>query len=232
MMKNKPVIIITGGSGFLGSAISAEMLSIGWHVVSLSQSLSSNKDVESYICDITKEAEVNEIAKKILVKHLEISAIIHTSARALVRKPVLETTIEFFLKDVETSIFGALSLIQNFLPHMKNGSAIIGITTEAIESDSNAKNLGSYIPTKHALRGLLQALSREVPNMRIYAVAPGFLAGGLNRDLPKTVLDFMSQKNRSELGKAVKIISTMCANKDAYKSGTSTSVSSEKTSPL
>ena len=32
--------------------------------------------------------------------------------------------------------------------------------------------------------------------MRVYAVSPGFMPGGLNGDLPRPVLDFLSSKGK------------------------------------
>ncbi len=241
MTTNKPLAIVTGGSGFLGNAISIELINTGWHVISLSRNASQNKDIGSYICDITKEMEVQGAAKNILEKYKEIKAIIHASAPALIRKPILEISAASFEKDIQTTVLGAFFVAQNFIPHMSKRSAFIGITTEAIERSvekTSPKNLGSYISTKHALRGLLQSLSRETDpeKTRIYGVAPGFLPGGLNRDLPKNVLDFLSTKNGSNVDKTIKVISAICIDPQAYRSGISIDVSADisggKISPL
>jgi NAD(P)-dependent dehydrogenase (short-subunit alcohol dehydrogenase family) len=165
-----------------------------------------------------------------------ISACIHAAAPKLARKPMLSLTSEEFQSPLSVALVGAFTLAKAALPHMTDGSVFIGITTAALEHNSRPEKMGSYVPSKNALRGLLRVLTEEMRSprkIRVNAVAPNFLAGGLNSDLPQGILDFLGKKIGAETPQDVaEIVVRLCSEEHAFPTGTSVSVSTGKPSSL
>jgi beta-ketoacyl ACP reductase len=235
MQQNKRLAIISGGTGYLGSAVALELIRNNWHVVSLARN--SAGDYEVLECDITDGASVQRAVEQITQKHGPIHACIHTAAAPLTRKPALSLSEEEFRADIETSVYGAFFLYKHAVKHIPHGGVFVGITTAGIEAKPPVANMGAYIPAKSALRGLLRTLSQELldQGIRVNAVAPDFLPGGLNSDLPKAVLDFIDKKSNPEgetLLKVVQTIRKLCIEPSAFASGTSIRLPAGDVSPL
>ena len=236
-INTKPLAIISGGTGYLGGAIMESLLRAGWRVVSLSRAASKDSTIESYKCDITDEVSVEKTIGIITDKYGPIQACIHAASPKLSRTKLAETPLESFDAHIAVSVRGAFLLARASLPHMKEGSTYIGITSSVIEQDKLLPPLGSYISAKYALRGFLRVLSSEVTpqNIRVYAIAPGFLKGGLNRDVPGKIIDFLSSKSDSgfaSIEDIADIVKNICVNPGAIPSGSSISYPPRVVSPL
>ena len=236
-METQPLAIISGGNGYLGSVIADTIAGAGWRVVILARTLSKEASTESYECDITDPDSVARVIKTITDTYGVIQACIHTASPRLARTRILDTDLESFDSHIATAIRGAYLLARATVPHMSIGAAFIGITTTAIESGKSPSPLGSYIPAKYALRGFLRVLSSEVQSagIRVYAVAPGFLPGGLNRDIPQKVVDFLTSKSDAGVASPddiAEIIKEICINPEAIPSGSSISFPPRLISPL
>jgi len=180
-------IVIAGSSGYIGRAITAQFRDAGWSVIGISRRGDTG-------CDITDDEQVRREFAMIQGEHGGITACIHAAAPRLVRKPLLELASEEFVGQLEVAAKGAFNVFKNAVPLLRDNGALIGITTAALRP-GRLERVGSYIPAKYALRGVLRVLSQELsPKARVYAIAPGFLPGGLNGDLPSEVREFLSSK--------------------------------------
>ncbi|OGM05533.1 hypothetical protein A2124_00590 [Candidatus Woesebacteria bacterium GWB1_37_5] len=143
---------------------------------------------------------------------------------------------ESFAATVDTTLTGAFLLATEAVPYMTSGSVFIGITTQAIEPGASHSLLGAYVVAKQALRSLLRLLSIELrpKGIRVYAVAPGFLPGGLNRDMPHAVLDLLKSKQDAEASPeyVAKLIGDICSEPEQYPGGFSIAVPSKVATPL
>ena len=137
---------------------------------------------------------------------------------------------------MDTSVRAAFLLAKEVAGHMQKNAAFIGITTHAIEPGVLQPH-GAYIPAKYALRGFLRALSAETKEsgIRVYAIAPGFLPGGLNKDIPQSIQDFLAQKSGTDQT-SVRDIATLarelCVGDTRFPSGSSIAFPSLTASPL
>ncbi len=185
--ETEKIAVISGGAGYLGSAIARKLSDRGFVVVIIS-------------IDITNTAEVEKIAKEIKNQFGKISTIIHAASAPLVRKPILAESREEFESQLSVNVIGAFNLFKFFCPMVVSGGAVIGITSQAINGGATHSPRGSYIPAKCALRGLLRVLSQELreQSIRVYGVAPAFMPGGLNRDIPKAAIEFIKKKSSPE----------------------------------
>ncbi len=233
MNDKQPLAIITGGTGYLGSAIVDELRKSGWRVMSLARSV-AKEETDAYECDITKADDVGRTIGKIIEQYGEIAACIHAASPALERKPILSLTADSFDESIQTAVNGAFLLAKAAMPHMREGAAFIGITSQAIEPGTSAP-MGAYVPAKYALQGFLRVLAHESSHIRVYAVAPGFMPGGLNRDVPEKVVAFLGSKKDSGFctpEDVASVVARLCNEKAAYPSGSLISVPSNRVDQL
>jgi len=238
MKKEKPVAIITGGSGYVGQAIAKALIAKGWLPILASRKPTSLKGAEGISCDLTDEKSIHELVKKVVKAHGTIGACIHAAAPATIRKALTETTLEEIDNEFAVTVRSAYALTRTAVPHMSAGAAFIGITTHSLETTEKIeRNIGAYLPAKQALRALLRTLSHELEakKIRVYAVAPKFMPGGLNAKLPAPVQKLLSrQDNGSSLSAddVAKVVATICTDASAFPSGTSIAIPSRVVSPL
>lgn len=226
--KNKPLAIISGGTGYLGSAVASCLKEKGWIVASIGRS--DTTDPLSFRSDITDEAEVQKTVTTIVDSYGPIDACIHAAAVPVDAKtPVLSLPAGSFDEQINIAVRGAFLLAKSAIPHMKEGSAFIGVTSALIEPDVALSRMGSYVTAKYALRGFLRTLASEVSvqKVRVYAVAPGFLPGGLNKGIPEAILKFLGKKSGagdSTAEEVAEVIGKICTEPTAYVPGSSISV--------
>ena len=235
VQKNYPLAVVSGGTGYLGSAIVAELKNAGWRVATLSKSIPKSND-EVYTCDVTNEEDVRTVLAKIRGAHGPIAACVHTASPPLERVPILSVSTAAFDAALNTNVRAAFLLAREMTKHMEERAAFIGITTHAIEPGILQPH-GAYIPAKYALRGFLRALSAETneSGIRVYAVAPGFLPGGLNNDLPQPVQDFLARKSGTDSESPKRIatlIRRLCVGETEFPPGSSIAFPSLIASPL
>ena len=232
--QTKPLAVISGGTGYIGSAIVAELRKNGWQAIALSQDAVPTNEV--YTCDVTNEKEVHECIADIVDTYGPLSALIHAASPSLERIPLLSVSTVSFDAALNTNVRAAFLLAKEAIPHMQKGAAFIGITTHAIEPGTLQPH-GAYIPAKYALRGFLRALAAETgeSGIRVYAVAPGFLPGGLNKDIPQPIQDFLANKsgtNRESHRELSILVRKLCVGDAEFSLGSSIAFPSLTMSPL
>lgn len=232
----KQLAIISGGTGYLGSAIVKVLQASGWNVASLSRRASAS---DVYECDVTSEADVQKVLSEIIEKYGRIDACIHAaSAPMSTNRDLLSDTHESFDSHFATAVHGALFLARACVPHMTENSAFIGITSALIEPDTQPlPHMGSYVAAKCALRGFLRTLAVEVKQqgIRVFAVAPGFMAGGLNKGTPEKILHFLANKTNTGVtspDEVIVVVKRICTEADSFPTGSSIAIPSGIVSPI
>jgi len=231
-MTAKPVAVISGGSGYLGSALVTALRSNGW--IALSLSLHPKEIDCAYQCDITDERDVIQTVEKIIKTYGHISACIHAASPTIKRAPLLTISTASFDEAMATAARGAFMLAKATTPHMGEDSAFIGITSQATDEGA-LPSMGAYIPAKYALEGVLRVIAQEQKHLRVYAIAPGFMAGGLNQDVPEAVRTFLQKKPDSGFCTAQEVadlIAQLCVGISVRPSGSRISIPGTDIRPL
>lgn len=186
---SKKVVVISGGAGYLGSSIRHLLEEKGFIVLAL----------DKKTVDITVSEAVREAAKRIKTKYGVIEAVIHAASAKLIRKPLLTQSRRDFENQFSVNVSGAFNLFKYFVPLLSDRGTIIGITSGALDLGTNSPS-GSYLPAKAALRGILNILRKELSekSFRVFEVAPAFMPGGLNRDIPKAAIEFIQKRSKPE----------------------------------
>lgn len=230
----QPVAIVSGGSGYLGSAIVKCLEARGWQVAALGRTHRGNA---SHACDITNERDVATAIAGILKTYGRIDACIHAAAAPTLPTPkkLLDLEVAEYTDHLAVAAHGAFLLAKYAAPHLPQDGTFIGITSALIEAGATPPPLGPYLPSKYALRGFLRALASEARAIRVYAVAPGYMRGGLNKDLPDAALALFARKTGAGETSAEEVaekVAAMCLGEDTPQSGVSITIPGDTTHPL
>ncbi len=193
--------LTTGGTGYVGTAVVAMLIKNGFEVVNLGR-----KE-----CNLADLKNVSIVAEKILKERGAPQVIIHMACPPTTRKALEDTTEEEKATEFTIAVDIARVLGEIFLPHMAPGSSFIGITTASLDKAEPEKNIGAYIPAKAALRSLQKKLAEDWGDkgIHVYDVAPTFLPGGLNKDLPEGVLNLLARQKDGTVPTAESVANTI-----------------------
>ncbi len=187
----KKTLIISGRTGGLGTVITKYFTAKGYNVVEDPVFHHKLQDFDS----------VKIAIEKAVAEYGSIDACIHCAVSPIIRKDVINFEPEEFRSQFEVGFFGGFNLFKVIAPIMQKQKfgSIIGITTTAIEEPS--PNMGAYIVSKIALRGLLRELARELKpsGVRVNAIAPGLMITKLNSDLSDKAMQIMQEKYPDEI---------------------------------
>lgn len=208
LYETRPVVVVSGGLGFLGSAIARELRSKHFSVAVLYRSDPTDATkkifdellalgVGLYQCDLSREGHIHETIELIERSMGPIVAGIHAAHSRFTRKRLTEIDTATFREQFSSGVFGGFNFFKEISGRMvprKNG-VLVGLTTRAIKGGVPSGNFGGYIAAKSALDGLLKELAGAMrgSGIRVYALAPGFLEGGLNDDLHPRLFELMRE---------------------------------------
>ncbi|MEI6863762.1 MAG: SDR family oxidoreductase [Candidatus Adlerbacteria bacterium] len=197
----KKYAITTGGTGYVGSAVTDMLVTHGFEVTNMGRA----------VCDLADPHATHSAAEKILAEKGAPDIIIHMACPPTTRKALEDTAEEETRIEFAVAMGAAEILAHTFLPHMKQGSVFIGMTTASLEKEEPEKNIGAYIPAKAALRALLKNLSSEwgKKGIRVFDVAPTFLPGGLNKHIPEGVRNLLARQKDGTIPTAGDVAKTI-----------------------
>ena len=204
------VAVISGSTGYVGSAIARRLATDGMRLAMLYHH-ASQKTVEeilkalpdtghkAYCCDIEDAAQIAETVKAIEGDLGDIYACVHAAGEKPKRKQLLLSSVEDLRDQFKVNVFGSFNFLSACALRLKEHKrgVMIGITTAGVVIPSAARSLGAYIPAKYALQGMLASFKEELKpyGVRVYSVAPGFMHGGMNSDIPKAFADMIKEKS-------------------------------------
>lgn len=194
----KKVAVISGSAGYIGQAIASKLEADGFELALLYHHTKPANAGKAYQCDFSSPIEITETIEKIEKEHGRIDVAIHAAEPKISRVRLADMAPEQFESLTRASILGAFTFLKECARVMKEQKSgiLIGITSEAIDGDTAIQKMGSYVPGKYALHGILRELRGELKpwNIQVHEVRPGFLPGGLNDDLPQAAFEIAEKK--------------------------------------
>src|SRR5690349_19692295 len=172
-----PVGIVTGASRGLGLALTRALVERGWRVVVDARDASSLRAAWPDAPDTVLVA--GDVAAAAHRRALLAAAdapldLLVNNASALGPSPqpaLAEYPLDQLRCVYETNVFAPIALVQEALPLLAPGAAIVNITSDAgVEPYAG---WGGYGSSKAALEQLTAILAAEHPELRVYAVDPG-----------------------------------------------------------
>lgn len=206
-IENK-IIVISGGTGVLGAAITKYLASEGARVIVLGRNESkilnliasigkTKHAIISLVADVTKEEELQKASKILEKTYSKIDVLINLAggnmpgAVITPDQTLLDANTKELNKVMELNYLGTFLPIKTFLPLFlkENEGSIINISSMAAQRPVS-RVLG-YGSAKAAIDNLTQWLATEFcqkhgAGLRVNAIAPGFFLTEQNRTLLTT----------------------------------------------
>src|SRR6266481_7144820 len=104
------LVLITGGTGYLGTAVTRELQKRGYTVAALS------RNAPDFSCDVTDFSSVNLAVEKAVAKYGAIKAVIHAAAPKLERVPSVEASAQSARQQHAVALLGAKNLYEAAKP--------------------------------------------------------------------------------------------------------------------
>jgi 3-oxoacyl-[acyl-carrier protein] reductase len=167
--ETKRVVVITGASGGLGTALAAEFARAHWKVVATTRSAVP-------ALDVTNRRQVEDVFEQAIAQHGRIDVLIN-NAGVTADGLCAQLTDEDWQRVIEVNLRGAFLCAQAAARQMirQRDGHIINVSSYA--GRAGAPGQSNYAAAKAGLFGLTQSLARELGsrNVRVNAVLPGVL---------------------------------------------------------
>ncbi len=192
------VVLVTGGSRGIGRATALAFAKEGANIivnyVNHKEAASATVvDIENMgaqaiavQADVSIEADVKRLIEE-AVKQFGGIDILVNNAGIVIDNSLLEKTAEQWERTLRVNLIGPFLCAKYSIPHMKGrkGAVIVNIaSTNGIDSLSTES--ADYDASKAGVISLTKNLAQELaPDIRVNAVAPGWIDTDINKDLPK-----------------------------------------------
>jgi NAD(P)-dependent dehydrogenase (short-subunit alcohol dehydrogenase family) len=183
--------IVTGASRGLGLALAKGLADRGWALVIDARGGAALDEAAAELATrTTVRALAGDVADPAHRKALVTAARDLGPIRAVVNNasllgPSPQPALVAYPLDVlrqvyEVNVVGPLALLQESLPYLQPGAAIVNITSDAA-AEAYA-GWGGYGSSKAALEQLTAVLAEEQPQLRVYWVDPGDLRTQMHQE--------------------------------------------------
>ncbi len=166
---DSPVAVVTGGAGFIGSAIVAALADCGHQVVTLDR-------VGDEGVDLADEAQVRAAARDILARHGRCDVLVHAGVN-FSRSTLNDLSANLFHQVMAVNVESVLWLAQELTPQMasRGFGRVVMVVSDTFFDPPPAADMLPYIASKGALVGASRALARSLgaDGITVNCVAPG-----------------------------------------------------------
>ncbi len=172
-------VLVTGASRGLGRALVVELKKRGHEVIATARRIDDLADLEvtaKVALDVTDPASVAAASAAVGAVDVVIN-----NAAITVEGPVEALPMDAVRSVFETNVFGALRVIQAFLPGMRERRSGLIINISSVGGRFAPPLQGVYAASKAALEMLSEALRFEARHfgVRVVVVAPGGIRTGM-----------------------------------------------------
>ncbi|XP_012061887.1 PREDICTED: 17-beta-hydroxysteroid dehydrogenase 13-like [Atta cephalotes] len=169
---NGEIVLITGAGHGIGKELAIQYACLGAKVVCLDINKQTNeqtakeikeigKDAYAYECDVTKREDVFAVAKRVKEEIGDVTILVN-NAGIMPCHTFLDHTVDEIIQMFNINVLGHFWMLQAYLPSMikRNHGHIIALSS--IAGIVGFSNLVPYSATKHAVRGMMDALEDEL----------------------------------------------------------------------
>ena len=210
-MLARPSILVTGGTGALGSALVAELRAANYAVVAnYYHDESRAREVESRTgCQLARADVRDENAVQSLFENYKFDAIIH--AAGVNRDALmLRTSADLWREHLRANLDSTFLITRAALQFLPDGGRLILISSRVGERGFVGQS--AYAASKGTILGLMRAAAAEgrTRNLKINAICPGFAPSTLSRDLSETIREQRAAENLISGADAAQSLSAAC----------------------
>jgi NAD(P)-dependent dehydrogenase (short-subunit alcohol dehydrogenase family) len=221
------VVVVTGGTGYLGSSVCKAFAEAGAEVVAVylldreiawfEKTLGSvSKSATLSKADVTKAGEMDRVVKKVLARFKRIDVLVNTVG-GYMAGAVAETTEDDFNRAMALNLKSTLFSCKAVLPSMRRSKrgAIVNTSSEASLVGDEESFL--YSASKAGVNRLTESLARELKaaNVRVNCVMPRIMDTPANREaMPKAHFSEWVKTDQ-----VARVIRWLCSDEAARISG-------------
>lgn len=181
-LKDK-VVLITGGTGGIGTAIVKAYLAEGAKVAFSSTSQAKidallptlEGDVAGFVADMNREEDIKAFVENAKAKFGAIDIVVPNAGYEGKAHPVQDMTLELFQQTYMLNVFSVMLLMKYAAPTLiekKSGAVVVVASAAAYEPTAGNS---AYVSSKYAVAGLTKCVAMELgPNgIHVNYVCPG-----------------------------------------------------------
>ena len=199
--RNKPIAIVIGGSGGIGSATCLALADAGYDIaIHYFKNASAAKKLAEKIntiglksivcsCNIADQVEVNNLIDLVIRKLGSPTVLVNCSTVKITPIKLINLNWDDFESHINNQLRGTFNLVHAVSPHMeKQGyGKIVNLDTQYV--DAPESNLIPYITAKGGLRALCKALALDLApkGIRVNSVSPGMTNTDQIADVPERI---------------------------------------------
>lgn len=181
---DKKVAIITGCSSGIGLSTAVEFSKNNFITYPTMRNLAKKNELENQLTnsnldnilqlDVTDDTSITNTISKIKNKHGKIDILVNNAGYGLFGS-FEDASIEQFKQQMETDFFGAVRLMKEIIPIMKENKSGKIINVSSVAGLTGFPIMTSYISSKFALEGLTESLRYELKKfgIQLTLIEPG-----------------------------------------------------------
>lgn len=181
-LSTAPVALVTGGAGFIGSAIVERLEADGHRVAVLDRE-------GEYATDLSDEDAVRTAARRVLADHGRCDVLVHAAA-SFELAALGDLKAELLRRVMAVNVESPLWLLQELSPGMseRGRGRVVFIVSDTFFNPPPVADMLPYITSKGALIGAARSLAKSLgpQGITVNCVAPGMTpppGGGMGPDL-------------------------------------------------
>ena len=234
------VVLVTGGAAGIGKSTCERFASEGAtvHVWDLNTEAGkelvkdfSSKGWKSAFrkVDVTSFEDVKEGIDAIIAESGRLDVLIN-NAGITMDKTLVKMDPETWQKVIEVNLTGVFNCTKNAVPFMIEGGGGVILNASSVVGLYGNFGQTNYVATKAGVIGMTKTWARELgrKNIRVNAVAPGFIATEMVQKMPEKVIEGMVSKTPiGRMGKPEDIASAyayLASDEASFITGTTLSV--------
>ncbi|MFQ5928635.1 MAG: SDR family oxidoreductase [Acidobacteriota bacterium] len=178
--------VITGASSGLGKTLALDLASRQMNLVLAARNVDALNEVAAQVercgstvlvqpTDVTDKAQCRVMTDTTMETFKRIDFLILNAGVSMWARFDEITDMSVFRKLMETNYFGAVNCIYSALPHLRQSHGTI-VAISSLQAVLGVPKHTGYSASKHALKGLLEALELEMGDeVHILNVMPGWI---------------------------------------------------------
>lgn len=203
---NNKVVLVTGGAAGIGRATSELFASQGAtvHIWDLNEDAGddlvasfSSKGWKSAFTkvDVTSYEDVGAGIDAIIKESGRLDILIN-NAGITIDKTLVKMEPEIWQKVIDVNLTGVFNCTKQAVPYMIEGGGGVILNASSVVGLYGNFGQTNYVATKAGVIGMTKTWARELgrKNIRVNAVAPGFIATEMVRKMPEKIIEGMVSK--------------------------------------
>ena len=192
---NKTVAVVTGCSSGIGFETSLMLARNGFYTYATMRNLGKSETIidlkqkeklplQAIHLDVTNDKSVKEAIGKIINEQERIDVLVNNAGYALVGS-LEEISVQEFIEQFETNVFGIIRVIQEVLPSMRRQRSGTIINISSVAGMIGFPITSAYVSSKFALEGLSESMAYELEQfgIKVVLVEPGVMKTNFDNNL-------------------------------------------------